>query len=63
MKHHHQLSNCGCGSQDHSEEIKIKPIVNSIPKIGRNEPCPCASGKKFKQCHGGLTKDLLSNKE
>ncbi|MEO8160360.1 MAG: preprotein translocase subunit SecA [Arenimonas sp.] len=25
------------------------------PKVGRNEPCPCGSGKKFKQCHGQLT--------
>jgi preprotein translocase subunit SecA len=24
------------------------------PKVGRNEPCPCGSGKKFKQCHGQL---------
>ena len=26
--------------------------VRSPPKVGRNEPCPCGSGKKFKQCHG-----------
>ncbi|MBK6329053.1 MAG: SEC-C domain-containing protein [Bacteroidetes bacterium] len=25
---------------------------NLEPKIGRNDPCPCGSGKKFKQCHG-----------
>jgi len=24
-------------------------------KIGRNDPCPCGSGKKYKQCHGKLT--------
>jgi preprotein translocase subunit SecA len=24
------------------------------PKVGRNEPCPCGSGKKYKQCHGSL---------
>jgi preprotein translocase subunit SecA len=24
------------------------------PKVGRNEPCPCGSGKKYKQCHGQL---------
>jgi len=36
-------------------EQKLKPIVNTIPKVGRNEPCPCGSGKKFKQCHGALT--------
>jgi preprotein translocase subunit SecA len=26
--------------------------VRSGPKVGRNEPCPCGSGKKFKRCHG-----------
>jgi preprotein translocase subunit SecA len=25
------------------------------PKVGRNDPCPCGSGKKFKQCHGQLS--------
>jgi SEC-C motif-containing protein len=28
------------------------PVVRSAPKIGRNEPCPCGSGKKYKQCCG-----------
>jgi preprotein translocase subunit SecA len=32
-----------------------KPFVRNKPKIGRNEPCPCDSGKKYKQCHGRLT--------
>jgi len=30
------------------------PFVRNQPKVGRNEPCPCGSGKKFKQCHGQL---------
>jgi preprotein translocase subunit SecA len=29
--------------------------VANGPKVGRNDPCPCGSGKKFKQCHGQLT--------
>jgi preprotein translocase subunit SecA len=28
--------------------------VDHIPRVGRNEPCPCGSGKKYKQCHGKL---------
>ena len=32
-----------------------EPFVRSGRKIGRNEPCPCGSGKKFKQCHGKLS--------
>jgi preprotein translocase subunit SecA len=31
--------------------VKQQPIVAG-PKVGRNDPCPCGSGKKFKQCHG-----------
>lgn len=30
------------------------PFVRGTRKVGRNEPCPCGSGKKFKQCHGRL---------
>jgi preprotein translocase subunit SecA len=33
----------------------IAPYVREQPKVGRNEPCPCGSGKKFKQCHGRLS--------
>jgi preprotein translocase subunit SecA len=29
-----------------------KPTVNEEPKVGRNDPCPCGSGKKYKKCHG-----------
>jgi preprotein translocase subunit SecA len=32
-----------------------QPFVRDGRKVGRNEPCPCGSGKKFKQCHGRLT--------
>jgi preprotein translocase subunit SecA len=31
---------------------KKKPIVRDLPKVGRNDPCPCGSGKKYKKCHG-----------
>jgi preprotein translocase subunit SecA len=31
-----------------------EPFVRTERKVGRNEPCPCGSGKKFKQCHGQL---------
>ncbi len=32
----------------------VQPYVRDSRKVGRNEPCPCGSGKKFKQCHGKL---------
>jgi preprotein translocase subunit SecA len=31
-----------------------QPTRNAMPKVGRNDPCPCGSGKKYKQCHGKL---------
>jgi preprotein translocase subunit SecA len=30
------------------------PFVRAVPKVGRNEMCPCGSGKKYKHCHGAL---------
>jgi len=34
------------------EAGKIKTVVRAEPKVGRNDPCPCGSGKKYKKCHG-----------
>src|SRR5688572_21266444 len=34
------------------EAGKTKTIVRDQPKVGRNDPCPCGSGKKYKKCHG-----------
>ncbi|MBA3562545.1 MAG: preprotein translocase subunit SecA [Gammaproteobacteria bacterium] len=31
------------------------PFIREQPKVGRNEPCPCGSGKKYKRCHGQLS--------
>ena len=33
-------------------EIKVKQIKLEGPKVGRNDPCPCGSGKKYKKCCG-----------
>jgi len=34
------------------DEGKPRTVVSDSPKIGRNDPCPCGSGKKYKKCHG-----------
>ncbi len=34
------------------QQVVPKPVVRETPKVGRNEPCPCGSGKKFKKCCG-----------
>jgi preprotein translocase subunit SecA len=36
-------------------QASVQPFVRDGRKVGRNEPCPCGSGKKFKQCHGKLS--------
>ena len=33
-------------------EIKDGKLSGKLPKVGRNDPCPCGSGKKYKRCHG-----------
>jgi preprotein translocase subunit SecA len=37
------------------EPAERQPFTREGRKVGRNEPCPCGSGKKYKQCHGKLT--------
>ncbi|WP_191116233.1 preprotein translocase subunit SecA [Vibrio alginolyticus] len=39
---------------DESEEGSSQPMVRDERKVGRNEPCPCGSCKKYKQCHGKI---------
>ena len=50
---HANASSSDVGNQD-TEEAKQQPLQRFGDKIGRNDPCPCGSGKKFKQCHGAL---------
>ena len=37
-----------------SQEADLAARLAPVPKVGRNEPCPCGSGKKYKMCHGRL---------
>ena len=45
----------GGGDAAPGEEKKPQPQERALPKVGRNEPCPCGSGKKYKHCHGKLS--------
>jgi len=38
--------------QSQSQRQGQAPLINKFPKVGRNDPCPCGSGKKYKYCHG-----------
>ncbi|MGE3262017.1 MAG: YchJ family protein [Bacteriovoracia bacterium] len=42
----------GKGHEHHAPREPQKPMVREEPKVGRNDPCSCGSGKKFKKCHG-----------
>ena len=37
---------------DGAQKPKQETVVRAHPKVGRNDPCPCGSGKKYKKCHG-----------
>ncbi|MCR9261508.1 MAG: preprotein translocase subunit SecA [Pseudomonadaceae bacterium] len=42
----------GVSSGDSEPQDRVETFVRDERKVGRNEPCPCGSGKKYKQCHG-----------
>lgn len=39
-------------SYDPNLLLKKQPVYRTEPKVGRNDACPCGSGKKYKKCHG-----------
>ncbi len=54
IENHHEVSTfVKIDDQWYFEDGKIiTQVVNETPKVGRNEPCPCESGKKYKKCCG-----------
>ena len=61
-QHHPQVENVRYHHADYDEALAAAatpekpalPVARALPKVGRNEPCPCGSGKKYKHCHGKL---------
>jgi len=53
---HPALQEGAPGAADGETDVAVaqKPVVRGQRKVGRNEPCPCGSGKKYKHCHGKL---------
>ena len=51
VQYHHANYEEALGSRDDEAQQPMR----ASPKIGRNDPCPCGSGKKYKQCHGKLS--------
>ena len=56
MEYHHDKASAVSGDSGQDQgAIPDEPFVREGRKVGRNEACPCGSGKKFKQCHGKLS--------
>ncbi len=52
----------GYGAEEEVEQMQggnapvpVSQVTRDEPKVGRNDPCPCGSGKKYKHCHGQLS--------
>jgi preprotein translocase subunit SecA len=62
-QHHPQVENVQYHHADYDEALGTanadakpqQPVERAGPKVGRNDPCPCGSGKKYKHCHGKLS--------
>jgi preprotein translocase subunit SecA len=54
LQYQHAQLNDGPSEEKEVIPSEVQTRVNAVPKVGRNEPCPCGSGKKYKQCHGAL---------
>ncbi len=61
MSYEH-ASDSGLNEDESQEQVatdeqnaSVDTFVRDTPKVGRNDPCPCGSGKKYKQCHGKLS--------
>ncbi len=49
---HQSLTSFNSQKRSSSTQTQQMTVRRSTPKVGRNDPCPCGSGKKYKQCHG-----------
>ncbi len=54
MQFHHNEMEALEANEVQQDIVQQIPFVRGEPKVGRNEPCPCGSGKKYKQCHGKI---------
>jgi preprotein translocase subunit SecA len=52
---HDEAGMAGAQNPDPTPPQGSEPFIREGRKIGRNEACPCGSGRKYKHCHGKLT--------
>jgi preprotein translocase subunit SecA len=53
--HHADYDEALEGADENTEGEEHQPFIRAGDKVGRNDPCPCGSGRKYKQCHGQLS--------
>ncbi|HET7496759.1 MAG TPA: SEC-C metal-binding domain-containing protein, partial [Candidatus Eisenbacteria bacterium] len=49
---HAPVTAFGTPAEETPSKERRAPVATQEPKVGRNDPCPCGSGKKYKKCHG-----------
>jgi len=55
LQYQHADADTSISSAADLAEVELTPTpLRAGPKVGRNDPCPCGSGKKYKNCHGAL---------
>ncbi len=55
-QYQHESASAMAEPEPQEQEVaEAQPFVREERKVGRNEPCPCGSGKKYKHCHGKLS--------
>ena len=52
---HPEADGSDAAAEEPAREPAVQTQVRTGPRVGRNDPCPCGSGKKYKQCHGKLS--------
>jgi preprotein translocase subunit SecA len=55
VQYHHAEYEEAQSDEVAARDEELQPFVRDGKKVGRNDPCPCGSGRKYKQCHGQLT--------
>ena len=55
MEYRHDEAGSAAGQDPRGAEVSHETFVREGRKVGRNEPCPCGSGNKYKHCHGKLS--------
>jgi preprotein translocase subunit SecA len=55
VQYHHADYEEALGQTEAADNAEKTPFVRPGDKVGRNDPCPCGSGRKYKQCHGKLS--------